>query len=275
MLVILTDLVSLIDRLKWKSLPNSGFPQGYPLIDETGVTAKDGTGLRYNIFSEGNAIYWTPQHGAFVIYGDIYQEWLSIGNVQSVVGYPLTDETSSGTHGGRFNDFSNGMIYWNGGRSYVHVGALPSSISMTWNPINLDDVTGSNTVTISSNGDAHWVSNIHDDVPFPFNWEVSWVLVDADGTSLGLSQSGTVGPNWSPFGSTNDANTDVTTSNSEISQNWRAWVAATWWRAQANNSWDIPIAQMFQTLWKDFSTALNFIEQLIIAMGESIDTTDD
>jgi hypothetical protein len=253
--------------LHWKTLPSIGAPQGYPLCDESGATAKDGTGLRFNIFSQGNAIYWTPQHGAFVIYGQIYEAWLGVGGVSSDVGYPLTDETGSGTHGGRFNDFSNGMIYWNSGRSYVHIGALPTSLSWTWNPISLNDVTGSATITFSNNGNAHWVSNIHDDIPFPFNWQVGFVFVDADGTSIGLSQQGSVGPNWSPFGNTNDANTDVTTYNAEIKENWRAWVAATLWKSQAANSWNIPWLSVIETVWSDVQKIWPWIEPLLVALA--------
>jgi hypothetical protein len=193
--------------------------------------------------SQANAIYWTAQHGAFLIYGDIYQRWLSIGDVKSSVGYPVTDETGSGNYGGRFNDFTNGMIYWHAGNSWVHVGGLPSSLTWTWNPINLGDVTGSNTITISSNGDANWVSNIHDNSVLEFGWSVGWVLVDADGTAVTLYQSGTVGPNLSGIfgGPTNDNNIDTTVSNSVISENWRAWVAWNYGTALGNSGVDIPI----------------------------------
>ncbi|KAE9378471.1 hypothetical protein N431DRAFT_554655 [Stipitochalara longipes BDJ] len=225
--------------LKW-SAQNGDY--GYPITDETGATDKVGTTIRFNIFSQANAIYWTAQHGAFLIYGDIYQKWLSIGDVKSSVGYPITDETGSGNYGGRFNDFTNGMIYWHAGNSWVHVGGLPSSLTWTWNPINLGDVTGSNTITISSNGDAKWVSNIHANTVLEFDWSVGWVLVDADGTAVTLYQSGTVGPNLSGLfgGPTNDNNIDTTASNSVISENWRAWVAWNYGTALGNSGVDIP-----------------------------------
>jgi len=230
--------------LKW-SAQNGDY--GYPITDETGATDNFGTTIRFNIFSQANAIYWTAQHGAFLIYGGIYQRWLSIGDVKSSVGYPITDETGSGNYGGRFNDFSNGMIYWHAGNSWVHVGGLPSSLTWTWNPINLGDVTGSNTVTISSNGQARWVSNIHDNTVIEFDWSVGWVLVDADGTAISLYQSGTVGPNWSGVpiigGSTNDNNIDTTVTNAVISQNWRAWVAWNYGTAVGNSGVDIPFVE--------------------------------
>jgi hypothetical protein len=227
----------------WKKWSAQNGDYGYPITDETGATDNVGTTIRFNIFPQANAIYWTAQHGAFLIYGDIYQRWLSIGDVKSSVGYPITDETSSGNYGGRFNDFTNGMIYWHAGNSWVHVGGLPSSLTWTWNPINLGDVTGSNTITISSNGDAKWVSNIHDNTVFEFDWSVGWVLVDADGTAVTLYQSGTVGPNLSGIfgGSTNDNNIDTTVSNPVISENWRAWVAWNYGSALGNSGVDIPV----------------------------------
>ena len=225
--------------LKWSA--QNGY-YGYPITDETGATDNVGTTIRYNVFSQANAIYWTAQHGAFLIYGDIYQRWLSIGDVKSSVGYPITDETGSGNYGGRYNDFSNGMIYWHAGTSWVHVGGLPESITWTWNPISLNDVTGSNTITIFSNGNAQWISNIHDDIAIEFDWQVGWVLVDADGTAISLYQSGSVGPNWSGIpifgGPTNDNNIDTTVNNPVISENWRAWVAWNYGYGRASNSID-------------------------------------
>jgi hypothetical protein len=138
-----------------------------------------------------------------------------------MVGYPITDETSSGTHGGRYNDFSLGMIYWHAGSSCVHMGGLPSSLAFTWSPISLYDVSGSCTIALSSIGNARWQSNMHDQMPWPYDWSVAWVLMDADGTSVSLSHHGTVGSNLEWFG-TNDANVDKTVNNAEISTNWRA-----------------------------------------------------
>jgi len=215
--------------LKWKATPN----YGYPITDELGATDNAGTAVRYSIFSQGNAIYWTGATGAHTIYGDIYQRWLSLGGVKSQVGFPITDETSSGTHGGRYNDFTNGMIYWNSGKSYVHVGPLPTTLTYNWGSINMGDVTGWSTITFSNNGNARWQSHMHDSKPWPYKWSLAWVLMNADGTSVGLSKHGNVGPNI--FGA-HDSNVDQTVNNKEISGNWRAWVAMTQWRARGDTS---------------------------------------
>ena len=242
--------------LKFRATPN----YGYPITDETGATDHAGNAIRYNIFSQKNAVYWTAKNGAHLIYGDIYQRWLAIGDVKSAVGYPITDETSSGTHGGRYNDFSLGMIYWHAGNSYVHVGGLPTSLTFTWNPISLNDVSGSCTITFSSNGNARWRSNMHDQMPWPYDWSIAWVLMDADGTSVSLSQHGTVGPNLGWFG-TNDANVDKMVDNAEIGANWRAWVAMNSWRAQANNSLD-PLA-LLTDLWNAIQAVYPYVAAAI------------
>ena len=227
----------------WRKWSAQDGDYGYPITDQIGTTDNAGITVKYSIFSLANAIYWTAQYGAFLIYGDIYQRWLSIGDVKSEVGFPITDETGSGNYGGRYNDFVEGMIYWHAGTSWVHVGGLPDSITWTWDQIHLDHVTGSNAVTISSNGDAHWVSHLHDKIFIEFNWQIGWALVDADGTVITLAQSGTVGPNFSgtPIvgGPKNDNNIDTTVHNSVISENWRAWVAWNYGNGNANNSIDI------------------------------------
>ncbi len=221
--------------IKTKWLATGGIHMmGHPITDE--ATAGDNFS-RFNNFDNGGAIYWTPTNGACLIYGDIYKEWMSIGGVDSVVGYCITDETGSGTHGGRYNDFSNGMIYWHAGTSYVHVGPLPTSLDFNWNPIVFNNgagVGGWADVTIYNNGNAHWGSHMH--VSFaPYDVSIAYVLMDADGTSIGLSQHGTAGPNLGIFGS-NDWDVDTTVNNAEIQENWRAFVAMTEWRARADTS---------------------------------------
>jgi hypothetical protein len=123
----------------------------------------------------------------------------------------------------------------------VHPGGLPDSLTWTWDPVNLNDVDGRSSVTIYSNGNAHWVSHMHDHILVEFNWELGWVLVDADGTAVTLVRSGTVGPNWSGVGgSTNDNDVDDTVFNAVIRDNWRAWVAWNYVHAVAYNGVNIP-----------------------------------
>ena len=213
---------------------------GYPITDQIGTTDNAGTTVKYSVFSQSNAIYWTAQYGAFLIYGDIYQRWLSIGDVKSEVGFPITDETDSGNFGGRYNDFANGMIYWHAGTSWVHVGALPTRLKWVWNPIHLKEVTGSSTVILHDNGAAHWVSHLHDKIFIAYNWEIVWAFTNADGTIITFDKKGTVGPNWSgtPIfdGPKHDSDVDIMIHSSVLSDNWRAFVAWNYGSGHATNT---------------------------------------
>lgn len=95
-------------RAKWASLGWERSPLGYPVTDELGTP--DGVG-RYNHFSNGGSIYWTPQTGANAVYGDIRKKWESLGWETSYLGYPTSDEVDF-PEGGRANEFQHGGIYW-------------------------------------------------------------------------------------------------------------------------------------------------------------------
>lgn len=93
-------------REKWAQLGWERF--GYPVTDELGTP--DGRG-RYNHFSGGASIYWTPETGAHAVYGEIRKRWETLGWERSYLGYPVADETAF-TEGGRASEFQNGGIYW-------------------------------------------------------------------------------------------------------------------------------------------------------------------
>jgi len=78
------------------------------------VTSEQGTpdGGRYSVFTEGS-IYWTPQIGvAYEVHGKIRDAWAAAGWEAGVLGYPITDETSTPDGVGRYNVFEGGSIYW-------------------------------------------------------------------------------------------------------------------------------------------------------------------
>jgi len=85
-------------------------PSGYglPVNDES--TTPDRIG-RYNHFTAGRSIYWTPATGAHAVYGAIRSKWAALGWERSRLGYPTTDEF--GILGGRESDFQHGRIWWN------------------------------------------------------------------------------------------------------------------------------------------------------------------
>jgi len=100
---------------------------GYPITDES--VTPDGRG-RYNHFRAmhvpgrpESSIYWTPEHGAFAVYGAIRDAWARAGWERSEIGYPTSDEFDE--NGGRRQNFERGHILWTpgGGARIVKSGA--------------------------------------------------------------------------------------------------------------------------------------------------------
>ncbi|WP_434379605.1 LGFP repeat-containing protein [Melittangium boletus] len=103
-------------RARWEALGWETGPLGYPTTGETATP--DGVG-RYNHFKKGSglgSIYWTPDTGAWAVYGDIRAKWAALGWEKSDLGYPITNETLTPDGVGRFNHFKKGSIlgsiYW-------------------------------------------------------------------------------------------------------------------------------------------------------------------
>lgn len=101
---------------KWAQLGWEAGPLGYPTTDET--STPDGKG-RYNHFSNGASIYWTPQTGAWSVRGAIRAVWASLGWERSRLGYPTSDEY--GVNGGRRNNFQHGTVTWLSGPNTMQV----------------------------------------------------------------------------------------------------------------------------------------------------------
>lgn len=98
-------------RTKWSELGWEGGICGYPITDEK--TTPDGVG-RFNHFSKGCSIYWTPSTGAHQVGGAIRSKWEALGWEGGIIGYPLTDESPAADGVGRYNHFSknNSSIYY-------------------------------------------------------------------------------------------------------------------------------------------------------------------
>ncbi|WP_246394769.1 LGFP repeat-containing protein [Corynebacterium anserum] len=70
---------------------------------------------RFQHFRNNASIYWHPnvdRGTAHAVEGRIRDKWSDLGWERSVVGYPITDETTTPDGIGRFNHFHNGSIYW-------------------------------------------------------------------------------------------------------------------------------------------------------------------
>jgi LGFP repeat-containing protein len=65
----------------------------------------------YQHFQNGS-IYYIESRGAFEVHGAIFQKWASLGWEASLLGFPLTDESTTPDGVGRYNHFEGGSIYW-------------------------------------------------------------------------------------------------------------------------------------------------------------------
>ncbi|MBM7114855.1 N-acetylmuramoyl-L-alanine amidase [Archangium primigenium] len=74
------------------------------------LTTPDGVG-RFNHFQNGS-IYWTPDTGAWEVYGNIRNRWEALDWEKGVLGYPISGEKPTPDGVGRFNHFQKGSIYW-------------------------------------------------------------------------------------------------------------------------------------------------------------------
>src|SRR5262249_42867954 len=97
--------------VKYAQLGGPGGFLGAPTIPES--VAPDGFG-RYRHYT-GGSIYWTVATHAHEVHGAIRGKWSSLGWERSFLGYPLTDETSTPDHVGRYNHFQGGSVYWTPG----------------------------------------------------------------------------------------------------------------------------------------------------------------
>ncbi len=98
--------VGKIDE-KYRALGGCGSLLGAALTEER--KTPDGVG-RYNVFVNGS-VYWSAETGAFEVHGAIRDKWAEVGWEAGLLGYPVSDETST-PGGGRYNVFQRGSIYW-------------------------------------------------------------------------------------------------------------------------------------------------------------------
>lgn len=62
---------------------------------------------------ERGLVIWHPAHGAHEVHGAIRARWIALGGMDSMLGYPISDEESvSYDLAGRRSAFQHGSIYW-------------------------------------------------------------------------------------------------------------------------------------------------------------------
>jgi hypothetical protein len=114
-------------RAKYESLGGCSSFLGAPTTYETATP--DGIG-RYNHFKNNGSIYWTPDTGAWSIWGNIRTKWSELGWEGGVCGYPITDENTCPDGVGKYNHFNKGCsIYWTPTTGAHQVGG---SIRVKW-----------------------------------------------------------------------------------------------------------------------------------------------
>ena len=97
---------------KYESLGGpTGSDLGFPTINE--VPGLAGPGSRVATFSAGDkpVIFWTSDHGAFVVRGAMNAAWDKLGSSGGVLGAPVADESYDGEVTSQ--KFSGGEVSWN------------------------------------------------------------------------------------------------------------------------------------------------------------------
>ena len=109
-----------------------------PTSSET--VAPDGIG-RYNTFSGGRAIFWSPSTGAHLLLGGILDRWWGLGGPRSGLGYPTSTEFALPGDRGTGVTFQGGHVYWSPatgafevqgsiGVAYQRAGGVSSSLGL-------------------------------------------------------------------------------------------------------------------------------------------------
>jgi uncharacterized protein with LGFP repeats len=120
-------------RATWQALQWETGPLGYPTTDET--PTPDGVG-RFNHFSKGGSIYWTPATGAHAVWGEIRRTWERHGWELGPLGYPLVSESVTFDRAGRYNHFSKGAsIFWH---PATGAHAVWGAIWQTWQELRFE-----------------------------------------------------------------------------------------------------------------------------------------
>ncbi|MDD4867980.1 MAG: hypothetical protein PHQ28_12940, partial [Mycobacterium sp.] len=97
---------------KYESLGGpAGSDLGFPTINE--VPGLSGPDSRVSTFSASDkpVIFWTPDHGAFVVRGALNAAWDKLGSSGGVLGVPVGDESYDGELVSQ--KFSGGQVSWN------------------------------------------------------------------------------------------------------------------------------------------------------------------
>ena len=149
-------------RDKWAEMGWENSVLGFPVSDE--LVTPDGNGA-FSHFQDGS-IYWSPETGAHAIHGANRDKWAEMGWENSVLGFPVSDESATPNGQGAFCHFQGGSIYWSPETS-VHVihGAIRDKwAEMGWEnsflgfPVNDESATpdGKGAFSHFQGGSIYW-----------------------------------------------------------------------------------------------------------------------
>jgi uncharacterized protein with LGFP repeats/GH25 family lysozyme M1 (1,4-beta-N-acetylmuramidase) len=115
---------------KWRDSGWEVGPLGYPVSDL--LPTPDGIG-QFTRFERGS-VYWTAATGAHLVIGAIFAKWSDTGWETGPMGYPVTDELSTGDATGRYTGFERGSIFWTPatGAHEVHGGIRDRWAATGW-----------------------------------------------------------------------------------------------------------------------------------------------
>ncbi|OBH66594.1 hypothetical protein A5684_05765 [Mycobacterium intracellulare] len=89
----------------------AGSDLGFPAISEVpGLAGPDSRVITFSA-TDKPVIFWTPEHGPYVVRGAINSAWDKLGSSGGVLGVPVGDETYNGEVSSQ--KFSGGQVSWN------------------------------------------------------------------------------------------------------------------------------------------------------------------
>ena len=94
-------------RTVWAATGFENGQLGYPTTDEIGGLRDGGVYQSY----QGGAIYWSPTTGSYATMGGIRTAWQNAGAENGKLGYPTSNEYSSG-NGSVSQNYEGGVIRW-------------------------------------------------------------------------------------------------------------------------------------------------------------------
>lgn len=110
-------------REHWMDLSSIYSVLVYPTSDVQPVM-KDGVQVGLSCRFQGGVIFWKPGIGAWEVHGTIREAWETLhGGATGHLGFPVSDEKSTPTSGGRYSNFEHGVIVWHPDGLYagIHV----------------------------------------------------------------------------------------------------------------------------------------------------------